>query len=59
MVILFNDPLYAITVLAPNKATSIIGVIFVSDFVVFLSLFWMVMVHRMVHENGVKVLDPL
>lgn len=42
-VILFNDPLFAITVLKPNLGTTIIGVFFISIFIVSMIKFWLIM----------------
>ncbi|CAD8086190.1 unnamed protein product [Paramecium primaurelia] len=51
----FNDPLYAATLLAPNRITAVIGVIFFSNFICCLFLYWLVLYHRIVVENGIKV----
>ncbi|CAD8178757.1 unnamed protein product [Paramecium octaurelia] len=50
----FNDPLYAATLLAPNRVTAVIGVIFFSNFICCLFLYWLVLYHRIVVENGSK-----
>ncbi|CAD8107305.1 unnamed protein product [Paramecium sonneborni] len=50
----FNDPLYAITLLIPNRITAVIGVIFFSNFICCLFLYWLVLYHRIVIENGTK-----
>ncbi|CAD8170207.1 unnamed protein product [Paramecium pentaurelia] len=50
----FNDPLYAATLLAPNRITAVIGVIFFSNFISCLFLYWLVLYHRIVVENGTK-----
>lgn len=47
--------MYAATLLAPNRVTAIIGVIFFSNFICFLFLYWLVLYHRIVVENGSKV----
>lgn len=48
----FNDPLYAITMLAPNRVTAIIGVLFFSNFICSLILYWLILYDRIVKENG-------
>lgn len=48
----FNDPLYAATILIPNRTTAIIGVIFLSNFVSFLIFYWLVTFSRIINENG-------
>jgi hypothetical protein len=55
LVCFFDDPLFAITVLTRSNATAIIGVIFLSNFVASLLMFWLVTLDRMVNENGEKV----
>ena len=50
----FNDPLYAATVISPNRGTAVIGVLFFSNFISFLLLFWLVQYDRIVNENGKK-----
>ena len=50
----FNDPIYAATVLSPNRGTAVIGVLFFSNFISFLLLFWLVQYDRIVNENGKK-----
>ena len=54
LLIWFNDPLYAATLLAPNRITAVIGVIFFSNFICCLFLYWLVLYHRIVVENGTK-----
>jgi hypothetical protein len=55
LLIFFNDPLSAATILAPNRGTAVIGVIFLSNFISFLIFYWLVSFSRMVNENGLKV----
>ncbi|CAD8197337.1 unnamed protein product [Paramecium octaurelia] len=50
----FNDPLYAATLMAPNRVTAVIGVIFFSNFICCLFLYWLVLYHRIVVDNGSK-----
>lgn len=51
---LFNDPFFAITIESPNRATAVLGVLFVCDFVAFMSLYLLVLLSRMIYENGDK-----
>ncbi|CAD8100802.1 unnamed protein product [Paramecium sonneborni] len=50
----FNDPLFAATLMIPNRITAIIGVIFFSNFICCLFLYWLVLYDRIVLENGSK-----
>lgn len=55
----FNDPIYAATLLTPNRVSAIIGVIFFSNFICCLFLFWLVLYHRIVVENGSKITNAV
>ena len=54
LVVAFNDPLYAATVMIPNPVTPAFGVLFIANFVVYLIFFWMVLLARIDKENGHK-----
>jgi glucan phosphoethanolaminetransferase (alkaline phosphatase superfamily) len=51
---LFNDPFFAITIESPNRGTAVLGVLFTSDFVAYMSLYQLVLFSRMIYENGDK-----
>ena len=51
LLIFFNDPIYAATILVPNRATSFISTVFLVNFVTYLMLFWMVTSERMASEG--------
>ena len=38
LLVMFNDPLYPVTILYPNKASSYFSVFFVVNFIIFLRL---------------------
>jgi hypothetical protein len=59
--VLFNDPLYAVTILKSNQLSAILSTVFVTSFVCLLVFFWMIMVRRIhiepssVHTSLIKV----
>ena len=52
--IFFNDPFYGITLLVPNKITPILGILFFSNFICYLFLYWLVSYNRFVIENWIQ-----
>jgi hypothetical protein len=50
----FNDPLYPVTILYPNKASSYFSVFFVINFIVFLLFLWILFLDRIYYEDGQK-----
>ena len=54
LLVLFNDPLYPVTVLYPNKASSYFSVFFVINFIVFLLFTWIIFLDRINFEDGQK-----
>ena len=46
LLVMFNDPLYPVTVLYPNKASSYFSVFFVINFVIFLLFLWIIFLDR-------------
>lgn len=54
LLVMFNDPLYPVTVLYPNKASSYFSVFFVINFVIFLLFLWIVFLDRIFYEDGQK-----
>jgi hypothetical protein len=54
LLVFFNDPLYPITILEPNKASSYFSVFFVINFVIFLIFLWIIFLDRIYYEDGQK-----
>ena len=54
LLVMFNDPLYPVTVLYPNKASSYFSVFFVINFVIFLLFLWIIFLDRIYYEDGKK-----
>ncbi len=54
LLILFNDPFYPITILAPNPVSSYFSVFFVINFIIFLVFFWIIFLDRIFYEDGQK-----
>jgi hypothetical protein len=57
--VMFNDPLYAATILAPNGFTYLFvlfrafcSVAFIVNFLTFLMAFWMIFTDRILYETG-------
>lgn len=51
----FDDPFYAITILKPSLTMAFFSGLFMINFIVYLFLFWLVMLQRIVKENGIKI----
>ena len=54
LLIMFNDPLYPVTVLYPNKASSYFSVFFVINFIIYLLMLWIIFLDRIYYEDGEK-----
>lgn len=57
LLVLFNDPLYAVTVLFPNKVSSYFSVLFVTNFIVFLFFTWIIFLERIKLEGVLKEIN--
>lgn len=54
LLIMFNDPLYVITILVPNFFSAFLSVLCVVNFVAFFIIFLLTVLHRIHVENGQK-----
>lgn len=54
LVVLFNDPFYALTILVPNFASAFFSVLFIVNFVTFFIIYIVTIFHRIHKENGQK-----
>lgn len=54
LLLLFNDPFYAVNVFNPNPASNFFSVLFVTDFVVVLLLSWIIFADRIHYEDAEK-----
>lgn len=54
LLIMFNDPFYPITIMAPNPVSSYFSVFFVVNFMIFLLFFWIIFLDRIHLEDGEK-----
>lgn len=55
MLIMFNDPFYALTLLNPNMAGAFFSVLWIVNFLVTLFIFWIVALKRIVEDNANKI----
>ena len=54
LLIMFNDPFYPITIMAPNPVSSYFSVFFVVNFMIFVLFFWIIFLDRIHLEDGEK-----
>lgn len=54
LLIMFNDPLYPVTILFPNRASSYFSVFFIVNFIIFLLFLWIMFLDRIFYEDGQK-----
>ncbi|EAS03482.3 Wnt secretion Wnt-binding factor (macronuclear) [Tetrahymena thermophila SB210] len=59
LLILFNNPFYATTILIPNMASAFFDVFFLVNFFVCLLVFFLVILDRVINENGQKLSKAL
>ncbi|CAD8080945.1 unnamed protein product [Paramecium sonneborni] len=54
LLILYNDPLYILTIQNPNKVSLVFDVIFMSSFVIFIIFYWLESIENINDFNGKK-----
>ncbi|EGR27731.1 hypothetical protein IMG5_190260 [Ichthyophthirius multifiliis] len=54
LLIMFNNPFYALIILEPHMAGSFFDILFLTNFLVLLLVFWMVILDRIQSENALK-----
>jgi len=57
LLLFFNDPLYAVTVLFPNKVSSYFSVLFVTNFIIFLLYTWIIFLEKIKFEGGLREIN--